>query len=237
MRKRLTMSAVGLTLLLASSGAFAVPTPISPPLAYPGTGLSSHWVQVTPAFKPDTIAEALATLALGPGDPGFVQAFDLEVDVINFGGNAPVPQFAGTPPVVNNPVDAASGPGTDPLFAVEYSGYLNLTSGGTIRFAAAHDDGVRVTLGGEIIIDFPVNTPPVGTASAFFNLAPGLYTLSYVSWEQGGQFLNQFVWQRPGQALELVPESALHPVPEPATLSLIGIGSLALGLARRRRRG
>ena len=218
------------TLCVGGQHAFAVPVPVGPPLATAGNGLDSRWVQVDVANKPDTIAEALAVLALGSSHPGFIAEYNNVSPIINYTDPLTgTSGFGGTPVV--NPVNVAS-PG-DPRFAVEHSGLLNILNAGTYVFGIGHDDGGRLTLGGEVIIDFPVNTAPRPTFSSALNLGVGLYEISFVGWEQGGQFLNQLVWTPPAVGEQFVPERVLFRVPEPTTLLLLGLGLVGLGFARK----
>jgi hypothetical protein len=188
----------GVFVLVGAMCAQAVPIPAGPALAESGDGLNSRWVQVDAAFKPDNIAEAKATLAKAPGDPGFITAINQQVSEINFSdfgepGTSPVPAMAGA----------------DPRFAVEYSGFLNVVNPGTYSLRAHHDDGFELSLGGEVVSQFDANTAPIFT-TVNVDLAPGLYGLSFIGWEQGGLFVNRLLWMQPEESeFSVIPQRVL----------------------------
>ncbi len=166
-------------------------------------GLNSHWVQVEPDFKPDTIMEAIDTLTLVPGDPGFIAEADLMVSGVDFADHDDPGQL--TPETDLPPFG-----GDDPLFAVEYAGLIWLTDDGDYEFDMRHDDGFRLEIGGNVIMEFDGNTAPTNT-TATVSLDAGLYTFSLVSWEQGEIFTNELSWKPPGAAEFSVPgEDIFH---------------------------
>ena len=124
----------------------------------------------------------------------------------------------------------------DDSFAVRYTGYLRILDRGSYRFGMFHDDGIRVTLGGEVILEVDSDTSPTLTQSDTFDLLPGYYTLDIIGWEQGGQFVNRFGLINANGGLD-VTENLYHAgngtVPLPGTLALAGLGLLGLSLRRR----
>jgi hypothetical protein len=233
------VSAVALLVLASAQSAVAVPIPIGPPVVGPGNGLNTHWVAVDAANKPDTIAEAIDTLAKGPLDPGFVAAVDqVNVPVINhedgcFGGGCG--DFFGG--------DLASPLGASDHFAVRFDGYLNIVTGGTYSFQTRHDDGFRLMIGGDVVSIFATNTAPATTTNSV-DLVAGFYAFEFIGWEQGGEWVHELSWDTPGIGGYTLPGSSgeevfftSNPVPEPGTLSLIGLGLAGLAARRRSRRG
>jgi hypothetical protein len=122
--------------------------------------------------------------------------------------------------------------GADPIFAVRVSGFITLL-GGRYSFLSFHDDGLRLTVGGDEVITFDVDTVNVQTDSDFFDLAAGVYAYEAIGWEQGSLFNLQLGIDADGQRDFLIGSHAA--VPEPASLGLVAFGLLLAGVAGRRR--
>lgn len=198
--------------VVAMTAAHAAPTPIVPPPALV-KGFKVEWAQVD--TSPQSIADAVDALN-GTGGFNVLNRATQVMDFIDLqDANAP---FAGN----------------DPFFAVRVSGFITLAAG-RYGFLSFHDDGLRLTVGGDVVISFDSNTSNQQTDSAFFDLAEGVYAYEAIGWEQGGVFNLQLGLDANGFR-DFVIGSHTEGVPEPASLGLAACGLLAAGWAARRRR-
>lgn len=143
--------------------------------------------------------------------------------------------FVATSNSIGNFLGSAGGTFTDPLpagilddpistspFSITTLIKFTFTLDEAISGIITHDDGISIFAAGDTttaLVDSSVPTPPTGTAYA---LDAGTYDLWYV--QANGL---------PAQLIFDVAEST--PVPEPATLALVGLALLGLGMAARRR--
>lgn len=223
------LSGLFATLVLAS----AVPVPVSGPVAGPGDGLNLRAVQFTPSVV-HNIAGAEAALGLAPGDPFYIgevngSANHIDMADGNYGGE------------ITATHDAVPFAGGDPLFAVRFSGFLNVTIADDYVFRSYTDDGFRLTLGGEVISQFDGDRAPGESISPIIPLTPGLYAIEFIGWEQGGLFVDELSWARRGSRSTEVPDSEVFfrsvPVPDGgSTAILFGVAAIALGAFSRKER-
>lgn len=213
-------------LLFCSTPVFALPVAIGGPASGPGDGLNSRWVDTS--FAPSSLSSAIAALALGPSDPGYVGEVNQVAPYIDYADSGQVGYVAG---FLADPLTP------DNSFAVEYSGYINIAVTSTYTFRAYTDDGFRLSIGGEMISQYTANRAP-GTTDGTISLAAGVYEFSFVGWEWTGGFVNELTWHDLSTStFSLVDSKELftyNPVPEPATMLLLGSGLVGLAGFRRK---
>lgn len=86
-------------------------------------------------------------------------------------------------------------------FSVNWEGYLRVTQSGNYRFQTNSDDGIRLTVNGELLInqwnDHPVTTH---TSSVVVLEAGNAYPIKLEFYENGGYAVAQLLWQTPAGA-------------------------------------
>jgi PA14 domain len=196
----------------------AAPIRVSPDPSSLESGLEALWVDVS--TSPHSITDAENAL-IGAGGFTIVNSVDQVVGSIDVDDSVLAKQ---------DPLTALG----DDNFAVNYTGYLRIDTDGNYQFRMTHDDGIRVVLGGETIIDFPTDTSPIDSDSAILALAAGYYTINIIGWEQGGQFVNRFSLLTLGGPT-LVTSLFHDAVPAPGTVGLVALGLLLVSASRRNR--
>jgi glucose/arabinose dehydrogenase len=104
--------------------------------------------------------------------------------------------------------DARIAPDT---FSVRWTGQVQPRYNDTYTFFTTTDDGVRVTVDGQVIIDRLVNQPPTTINSTGIALRAGeRYNIAVEYYENGGGASAKLGWFSRSQAQEIVPQSQLY---------------------------
>ena len=127
-------------------------------------------------------------------------------------------------PTVNfNWTPNAPVPGLTPnLFSVRWTGQVQPRYSETYTFSTVSDDGVRLWVNGQEIINDWTDHPPT-TDSGTITLAAGQsYSIKMEYYQRYGGATAQLSWSSPSQAAQIVPQSQLYPAasappPAPAT--------------------
>lgn len=83
-------------------------------------------------------------------------------------------------------------------FSIEWTGYVRVTETGQYTFQTQSDDGVRLTVNGQLIIDNWTNHASTTDTSAPVNLVAGqAYPIELAFYENGGQAEIRLRWQTP----------------------------------------
>ncbi len=103
-------------------------------------------------------------------------------------------------------------------FSVRWSGQIEPLYSETYTFQTTTDDGVRLWVNGELIVDQFVNQPPTAHTGTITLVAGERYDIRMDYYENRGGALAQLSWSSPSQTLEVVPQSQLYsdPVQNPA---------------------
>jgi MSHA biogenesis protein MshQ len=96
-------------------------------------------------------------------------------------------------------------------FSVQWNGYIRVTQSGVHRFQTNSDDGVRLTVNGDLLIDQWNDHSVTSHTSAAVNLVAGnSYPIKLEYYENGGFAVAQLLWQTPGSgAYVAIPRGSL----------------------------
>jgi len=106
------------------------------------------------------------------------------------------------------------GPG-DPIaadnFSARWTADLEIAVADTYTFITRTDDGARLWLDGEMIVNRWVDQGPTDAFSRPLDLEPGFYALQMEYYENGGGATAQLAWQTPSVARQIIPAGPLQP--------------------------
>jgi hypothetical protein len=98
-------------------------------------------------------------------------------------------------------------------FSVRWSGQVQAPVTGTYTFTTASDEGVRLYLNGELLIDNWIDhTLALNSATASLT-AGQRYDIRMDFYERGSLATARLSWSYPGQATQIVPQWVLYPAP------------------------
>jgi len=101
-------------------------------------------------------------------------------------------------------------------FSVRWTGEIVAPTSEAYTFRTGSDDGVRVYLDGQLIIDSWTDHDRTEDAADPVELVAGQrYPIVVEGYENGGEAEWQLYWQSPSTPRQLVPQSALYPVLKP----------------------
>jgi uncharacterized repeat protein (TIGR03806 family) len=131
--------------------------------------------------------------------------------------------FTGPPTLVrtDSTIDFDWGSGSpDPSISVDsftarWTGSVQPQFNETYTFYATTDDGVRVWVNGQLIIDEWVDQAPTTSAGSISLKAQQLYNITMEYYENGGGAAAQLAWSSPSTPQAIIPQSQLYPYTNP----------------------
>jgi Ca2+-binding RTX toxin-like protein len=201
--------------------------PIAQPCAAPGAALKHNeevtmWAQrrrsrasVVPVRRPFRLGQVLLEplelrrllAAVAGGGTGLSGTY---YDNIDFTGTS----ASRVDPTINFDLGIASPhPSIQPdTFSVVWTGQVEPQHSEPYQFVTRSDDGVRVYLNGELIIDNWTDHGPVEDRSGPLALSAGQkYGIRMEWYERGGGATAQLMWESPSTPRQIVPQSQLYP--------------------------
>jgi hypothetical protein len=120
--------------------------------------------------------------------------------------------------------DPNIGPDT---FSVRWTGQVEAPSTGNFTFYSTADDGVRLYVNNQLIIDRFVDQAPTESSGTIALVAGQRYDIRMEYYENGGGAVAQLAWAGPGIPKQIIPTSQLYtpatPLPPPPTGDLPGL--------------
>jgi hypothetical protein len=95
-------------------------------------------------------------------------------------------------------------------FSVRWTGRVQAPVTGTYRFSTVSDDGIRLWINGQLVINNWTDHAPTTNTSAAISLTAGVkYTVTLEFYEKGGGAVAKFQWSYSGQSLQIIPQARL----------------------------
>jgi hypothetical protein len=95
-------------------------------------------------------------------------------------------------------------------FSVRWTGQVQAPVSGSYRFSTVSDDGIRLTVNGQQVINnWTDHSSTTNTGTAITLTAGVKYTITLEYYEKGGDATAKLQWSYPGQATQIIPQSRL----------------------------
>ncbi|MBN1509004.1 MAG: hypothetical protein JW955_19310 [Sedimentisphaerales bacterium] len=101
--------------------------------------------------------------------------------------------------------------GVDDNFSARWTADLEIAIADAYTFIGTSDDGIRVWLNDDMIVDSWVDRSTADSFSAAQQLDPGVYSLRVEYYENTGGAVAQLSWQTPNMARQIIPAGPLQP--------------------------
>ena len=170
----------------------------------------------TTALIPSSDVAIAATYAAGTTGTG------LRGQYYNDGGSAQYPlanPFAGSPALTRTDAtvdfnwggNSPGSPVNPDNFSVKWTGQVKAPTTGTYTFTVTADDGVRLFLGGETLVDAWRDQGPTAYSRTATLTAGTLYNIELHFYERGSGAECRLHWTPPGQPDQKIPDIQLYP--------------------------
>jgi hypothetical protein len=120
------------------------------------------------------------------------------------------------------------GLGMDPDYAARFTGYITIETSGEYTFQLGVDDGARLVVGGETVVQMPSGTSVFQTRSGSIPLAAGLVPIEITYYQSLGDAELQLLYEPPGEALQVVPPKRLQVTPDELQVRTNDLGQFAI---------
>ena len=95
-------------------------------------------------------------------------------------------------------------------FSARWTGSVEAPVSGTYRFSTVSDDGIRLWVNGQLVVNNWTDHAPITNTSAAISLTAGVrYTIVLEFYEKAGGATAKLQWSYPGQATQVIPQSRL----------------------------
>ncbi len=95
-------------------------------------------------------------------------------------------------------------------YSVRWTGQVQAPVSGTYRFSTVSDDGIRLWINGQQVINNWTDHASTTNTSAAITLTAGVkYSLTLEYYEKGGSAVARLQWSYTGQSLQVIPASRL----------------------------
>jgi hypothetical protein len=96
-------------------------------------------------------------------------------------------------------------------FSARWTGQVEAPFSEAITFTTASDDGVRLWINGQLVIDNWTDHPPTENAATVSLVAGQKYAVRMDYYENGGGAVARLLWSSPSMARQVIPQSRLFP--------------------------